>query len=103
MSRDGVQPEYSGDLRQRISVTDFTDLHRFKKFDTGGTAAKTVVLAGVAQYCKENYIPLTVSGDDKQVRDILHVEDIIQLYIAAAARIDRAGWRAFNIGGGMEN
>jgi CDP-paratose 2-epimerase len=47
--------------------------------------------------------PFTISGDGKQVRDLLHVSDAIRCYLAAADRIADARGRAFNIGGGMAN
>jgi CDP-paratose 2-epimerase len=43
----------------------------------------------------------TISGDGKQVRDLLHADDLVTCYRQAAARIDRCAGRAFNIGGGM--
>ncbi len=45
----------------------------------------------------------TISGDGKQVRDVLHVEDIIELYITCAAHAQEITGQAFNIGGGMGN
>jgi CDP-paratose 2-epimerase len=45
----------------------------------------------------------TVSGDGKQVRDLLHVSDAVNAYISAYEHIDAARGQAFNIGGGMEN
>lgn len=45
----------------------------------------------------------TVSGDGKQVRDVLHAEDMVALYLGAAARIGDCRGQAFNIGGGAEN
>ena len=48
-------------------------------------------------------VPFTVSGSGKQVRDVLHAEDMKRLYFAAHANIDRAKGQAFNIGGGMAN
>ena len=48
-------------------------------------------------------VPFTVSGSGKQVRDVLHAEDMKRLYFAAHANIDRAKGQAFNIGGGMLN
>jgi len=45
----------------------------------------------------------TISGNGKQVRDVLHAEDIIQLYFAAIDNIDICCGQAFNIGGGMDN
>jgi CDP-paratose 2-epimerase len=45
----------------------------------------------------------TISGDGKQVRDLLHVSDAIRCYLAAVERIASARGMAFNIGGGMPN
>ena len=45
--------------------------------------------------------PFTISGNGKQVRDVLHAEDIVALYFEAAAQIDAARGQAFNVGGGM--
>jgi CDP-paratose 2-epimerase len=47
--------------------------------------------------------PFTISGTGKQVRDVLHAEDMVRLYFRALERIDRARGHAFNIGGGMMN
>ena len=47
--------------------------------------------------------PVTVSGDGKQVRDVLFAPDAVACYFAAAERIDAVRGEAFNIGGGMEN
>jgi CDP-paratose 2-epimerase len=47
--------------------------------------------------------PFTVSGDGKQVRDLLHVSDAVRCYVAAFEHIAEARGQAFNIGGGMEN
>ncbi len=45
----------------------------------------------------------TISGDGKQVRDVLHVKDMVEVYHAAVRHIDQAKGQAFNIGGGIEN
>jgi CDP-paratose 2-epimerase len=45
----------------------------------------------------------TVSGDGKQVRDLLHVSDAVNAYIAAYEQIGQARGEAFNIGGGLKN
>jgi CDP-paratose 2-epimerase len=47
--------------------------------------------------------PFTISGTGKQVRDVLHAEDMKRLYTAAVAHIEVAKGQAFNIGGGIEN
>jgi len=47
--------------------------------------------------------PFTISGSGKQVRDVLHADDMKQLYRAALTNIEQAKGQAFNIGGGIEN
>jgi CDP-paratose 2-epimerase len=44
-----------------------------------------------------------ISGNGKQVRDVLHADDIIGLYLTCAAHAEEIAGQAFNIGGGMEN
>lgn len=51
----------------------------------------------------ELHEPFTISGTGKQVRDVLHAEDMKRLYMAALVNIDKAQGHAFNIGGGIEN
>ena len=47
--------------------------------------------------------PFTISGDGKQVRDLLYVADAVSCYLTAAEQIERLAGQAFNIGGGMKN
>jgi len=47
--------------------------------------------------------PFTISGNGKQVRDVLYADDMVQLYIETARNIDKTKGEAFNIGGGMKN
>lgn len=47
--------------------------------------------------------PFTISGIGKQVRDVLHADDMKRLYMAAVMHIDSAKGQAFNVGGGIEN
>jgi CDP-paratose 2-epimerase len=47
--------------------------------------------------------PFTISGNGKQVRDILFAGDIVDLYFRAVEQIEQAQGKAFNIGGGMQN
>jgi len=47
--------------------------------------------------------PFTISGNGKQVRDVLHANDVVKLYFEAFNQIDHIAGNAFNIGGGMEN
>jgi len=46
---------------------------------------------------------ITIYGDGKQIRDVLHVEDLMNAYDAAIARIDDTAGQIYNIGGGPHN
>jgi CDP-paratose 2-epimerase len=45
--------------------------------------------------------PFTISGNGKQVRDILHVDDMVSLYYLAS-KSEKTHGNAFNIGGSMK-
>jgi len=47
--------------------------------------------------------PLVISGTGKQVRDVLHARDLVQVYRRAARHIDAIAGQIYNIGGGMAN
>lgn len=46
---------------------------------------------------------ITIYGDGKQIRDVLHVDDLVQAYAAAIRNQGEASGKAFNIGGGPRN
>jgi CDP-paratose 2-epimerase len=46
---------------------------------------------------------ITIYGDGKQVRDVLHVYDLLNGYDAAVENIDRAKGQVYNMGGGTRN
>ncbi len=45
----------------------------------------------------------TISGNGKQVRDVLHADDVVNLYFSTIKHINKVKGQAFNIGGGIEN
>lgn len=47
--------------------------------------------------------PFTISGNGKQVRDVLHAEDMARLYFTALEKIADVRGQVFNIGGGVAN
>lgn len=47
--------------------------------------------------------PFTISGNGKQVRDLLYASDCVALYLKAAEDIEITKGNAFNIGGGIDN
>ncbi len=50
-----------------------------------------------------NADPFTIAGTGKQVRDVLHADDLIRLYQSAYTHRATAAGQIFNIGGGLAN
>ncbi len=46
---------------------------------------------------------ITIYGDGKQVRDLLHVQDLVHAYELGIQKIDTLRGEVFNVGGGPEN
>jgi CDP-paratose 2-epimerase len=46
--------------------------------------------------------PVTIFGDGKQVRDLLWVEDLVDLYLRLLGRSEEVSGQIFNVGGGPE-
>lgn len=44
--------------------------------------------------------PITIYGDGKQVRDILHIDDLLDIYDRSVWQIDTAAGEVYNVGGG---
>jgi CDP-paratose 2-epimerase len=47
--------------------------------------------------------PMAIYGDGKQVRDLLHVYDLLDAYDLALEKIETASGQVYNLGGGPEN
>jgi CDP-paratose 2-epimerase len=48
-------------------------------------------------------LPISIYGDGKQVRDVLFVDDLLDCFEAAIARIERVKGHVYNVGGGPAN
>jgi CDP-paratose 2-epimerase len=78
---------------------------QFASFDQGWVGwfcqkaieQKRAHLAGVSPE------PFTIAGTGKQVRDVLHADDLIRLYRAAYDHRQQMNGEIFNIGGGAAN
>lgn len=77
----------------------------------GGRQFATYDQGWVGWFCQKAYEakkslnpkPFTISGTGKQVRDVLHADDMKRLYLAAITNINEAKGQAFNVGGGIDN
>ena len=68
--------------------------------DSGSSASKTRVgwRGSPSRRCWGG--PITIYGDGLQIRDLLHVNDLVAAYKAAAANPQKSGGQIFNVGGG---
>ena len=77
----------------------------------GGRQFATYDQGWIGWFCKQAVetsmgtlkTPIKISGNGKQVRDVLHAADMVSLYFSAAKNISKIAGNAFNIGGGMSN
>ena len=60
------------------------------------------VQKALEKYSDPHCEPFTISGNGKQVRDILHAKDMVDLYYRALRNVDKVCGQAYNIGGTME-
>ena len=56
----------------------------------------------IEKYNNPTCEPFTISGNGKQVRDILHADDMVELYFSAVQNANKIAGGVFNIGGGMK-
>ena len=73
---------------------------QFATYDQGWVG--WFVAKAIEKYQNPNCEPFTISGDGKQVRDLLQAQDMINLYFTALDHIDDIYGQAYNIGGTMD-
>lgn len=74
---------------------------QFATYDQGWVG--WFVQKAIEKYKNQNEAPFTISGNGKQVRDLLQANDMINLYYSALDNVDKVWGQAYNIGGTMEN
>ena len=73
---------------------------QFATYDQGWVG--WFVAKAIEKYQNKNCKPFTISGNGKQVRDLLQAQDMINLYFTALDHIDDIYGQAYNIGGTMD-
>lgn len=77
----------------------------------GGNQHATIDQGWIGWFCQKaieiknstSLEKFTISGSGKQVRDVLHADDVVSLYFSAVKNIESVQGKAFNIGGGIVN
>jgi len=77
----------------------------------GGNQHSTIDQGWIGWFCQQaldiksnkNKEIFTISGSGKQVRDVLHADDVVSLYFSSVENINKVKGHVFNIGGGIEN
>lgn len=75
----------------------------------GGNQHSTIDQGWIGWFCQKaleiksgkSQESFTISGTGKQVRDVLHADDVVRLYFMATEKIEKVKGMAFNIGGGI--
>lgn len=73
---------------------------QFASYDQGWVG--WFVQKAIEKYQNPNCRPFTISGNGKQVRDLLQAQDMIALYYTALNHTDKICGQAYNIGGTIE-
>lgn len=78
---------------------------QFASFDQGwvGWFCQKALQQKLALEASKEPELFTIAGSGKQVRDVLHSDDLVTLYKAAFAHRHQMQGEIFNIGGGLEN
>jgi CDP-paratose 2-epimerase len=96
------------------------DFHRMFNLNTvvfrhssmfGGRQFSTIDQGWIGWFCQKAMEtklgtanePFTISGNGKQVRDVLYADDMVNLYLEVVKNIDKTNGQVFNIGGGIRN
>lgn len=100
---DQYMLDYARIFRLKTTVFRHSSMYgsrQFATYDQGWVG--WFVQKAIEKFRDPNCEPFTISGNGKQVRDILHAKDMISLYYSALNNVDKVCGQAYNIGGTME-
>ena len=100
---DQYMLDYARIFHLRTVVFRHSSMYGARQFGTFDQGWISWFVQKAVETAKDPSTTFTISGNGKQVRDVLHAEDMIRLYLSAAENIDRACGQVFNIGGGIDN
>ena len=102
----GAADQYMLDYYRTFGVSTTVFRHssmygsrQFATYDQGWVG--WFVAKAIEQSQNKDAEPFTISGNGKQVRDILNNQDMINLYFTAANNKKKVEGKAYNIGGGI--
>ncbi len=108
----GAADQYVRDWHRNFGLKTIVFRHssifggrQFSTFDQGWVGWFIAQALNQAKCIHDGQVvePFTIAGSGKQVRDVLHSEDLIRLYDQAFAKGETIQGEIFNIGGGMAN
>jgi len=93
--------EYAAFYGLKAAVTRFGVIAGPRQM--GKTDQGVVTLWMAKHYWKQSLKYIGYGGTGKQVRDILHVDDLVDLIDLQIHQIEKFGGKVYNVGGGLEN
>jgi len=104
----GCADQYMLDFHRMFNVNTVVFRHSSM---FGGRQFSTIDQGWIGWFCQKAFEtklgtvnePFTISGNGKQVRDILYADDMVTLYLEVVKNIDKTKGQVFNIGGGIRN
>jgi CDP-paratose 2-epimerase len=102
-SADQYMLDYSRMYGLRTIVFRHSSMYGGRQFSTADQGWIGWFCQKAVEQARGSSSRFTISGSGKQVRDVLHADDMVELYFRALdVPIENSG-QAFNIGGGVEN
>ena len=100
---DQYMLDYARIFGLKTAVFRHSSMYGARQFGTFDQGWISWFCQKAAETKKDPKTVFTIAGTGKQVRDVLHADDMADLYMAAAEKIGQIKGQAFNIGGGIEN
>jgi len=101
-------------LASELLIAEYAHIHGFRyvidrcgviagPWQMGKTDQGFILLWLARHHWKQPLKYFGFGGTGKQVRDVLHVDDLFDLVVAQVASMDAMHARTFNVGGGLDN